>query len=435
MLEPISAALAGLATTKVLENLAGDCLYDVLKFGTAETGAALRQLVQERQQSGEIPTNHTLERGLRRAAVSASLAVVKPISSDALAHMFLAENRDTRPLEAVAEHLRRGLKAATGELEVLQRLYRHQDWDTPRRQARLKAHLAQSVSRPQTVRADADDIENVISRIAGTSDPTAPETPAAQALATIMLNVVIDACRLPHDLGEHVRAALTPRFAGDGADWGELFPLFFAQEMKDDPALHVILVQQRLSWNAEAVASLKDNLEAFRKEARAQANELMHQQLAASRRLETLIRNDARRSRQLSEILSIAWLLDARGPGHISGHVPHAGERRRTAGRWLGERGPVPLFGARRRVPRPRGEAATHRGGVPRLPRNAAGSDGRLPMDGNLRRSRNRKEQARPGDHPAEPWTGSAWRALPRTNFSEITGSRARTRSASPRLF
>lgn len=313
MLEPISAALAGLATTKVLENLAGDCLYDVLKFGTAETGAALRQLVQERQQSGEIPTNHTLERGLRRAAVSASLAVVKPISSDALAHMFLAENRDTRPLEAVAEHLRRGLKAATGELEVLQRLYRHQDWDTPRRQARLKAHLAQSVSRPQTVRADADDIENVISRIAGTSDPTTPETPAAQALATIMLNVVIDACRLPHDLGEHVRAALTPRFAGDGADWGELFPLFFAQEMKDDPALHVILVQQRLSWNAEAVASLKDNLEAFRKEARAQANELMHQQLAASRRLETLIRNDARRSRQLSEILSIAWLLDARG--------------------------------------------------------------------------------------------------------------------------
>ena len=41
MLEPISAAVAGLVTTKVLENLAGDCLYDVLKFGTTESGAAV----------------------------------------------------------------------------------------------------------------------------------------------------------------------------------------------------------------------------------------------------------------------------------------------------------------------------------------------------------------------------------------------------------
>ena len=310
MLEPISAAVAGLVTTKVLENLAGDCLYDVLKFGTTESSAAVGRLIAERQRSGELPTNHTVERGLRRAAVNATLSVVSRVSGDDLARMFQAEGGSREPLEAVAEQIRRGLKAARGELEVLQRLYRHEGWDTPRRQARLKAHLDASATRMDALHAEKDDIEHVIARIAGTRTAA---TPAMQALAGIMLRVTVDACRLRHDLGQHVQACLAPRFTGEGADWSVLFPLFFAQEMKDDPALHVILVQNRLSWNAEKVAALQGDLEAFRKEARAEANELMLRQRTDSQRLQMLIRNDAHRSRQLSEILSVAWLLDAKG--------------------------------------------------------------------------------------------------------------------------
>lgn len=305
MAEPIFTFLAGLTLVRVAEDITVNCLYDLLKSGAQGSGEALRRRLGDAASSGELPANHTVERGMIRAALNATLATLAPVATDDLAKSIVAKHNMQDRAEDVRRACEYSLKDIRDEFNSLLKLYHHSGWDTPRRQEQIRRRLDDLTSFLKSAPVDSHSVEGVIAQISGNPNPSATET-----FSAVMLEAVVKVSRLPHPTSLYVRSDLESLFLGGKARWQALFPLFFAQELKDDPELHAILVQQRLSWNAEAVAKARTDLQEFRKLALDQGDALMNRLFLASGTLDTLVQNDARNARYLSQILSVGWLLD-----------------------------------------------------------------------------------------------------------------------------
>jgi hypothetical protein len=328
MAEPfIAVALfAGISATSIVSDVSINCLYDVLKYGAGGAGSGLQQRIVDMRASGELPTNHTLERGLRRAAINATLSVLMPIKPDDLADYLSVEHGAQSQKRSLARTCRHALKSANDELITLRNLYRHEGWDTPRRQKRLTRELDRMKLQIEKIDGHRQTTEAALASVSANA-----EAQGDGVLGALMLEVTLQFAALDYEIAERMRDALKERFEGDSSEFETYFPLFFAQELKEDPALNAVLLHQRLGWNAEKVNALKSNMEDLNKSVLDQADLIMNAFLRQNRKLEELVRSQSRNARPLSEILSTSWLLDAKARGEFNSMFRTPSARRSSA--------------------------------------------------------------------------------------------------------
>jgi hypothetical protein len=315
MFDPLSgfAILAGVQASEMITGLVQDCLYDVLKFGAREGAATVRMRLEEMRETGEFPTNHTIERGLRRAAIRSAHGVLGPIKPDDFGAYLSARDRGLPNDRDLYQVGRKSLQRVRAGLEDLCNLYRHDGWNEERRQKRLRYKLVELAPDLERVGGDRRDLDAMVPTGIG-----APETSAGSAIGELMLSVLVHMSGLEYEQGELLRSALHRRFAGVDAEFPRHLRLFFAEELKVDPELQAILVHQRLSWVFADVQAIKSNQEECRRHAVEQSDEIKRQMLVSDDKLDVILRQQARMSKHLTDILSGNWLLDSRTRAQIT---------------------------------------------------------------------------------------------------------------------
>ncbi len=322
MIETAIALFAGTTTTSLTQIMVSGLVYDVVKFGAQKPGAALRKKLITAQAENRLPTSHTIERGVRRAAVCATLtAIEKTQGTDlaaALAHHASTPEQEVQLQRAFIS----SMKLLRKHLEDLRESYAYQVWDRPRTQAKLSALLAKIGGELTKNEVDKRTIDKLRAQISKTD-----EGAEATAYAALMLEVVLEIPQWPGEYQERIRDHFAPFFVGDAPIWPKLFPLYFAQEMKDDPALHVILAHQKLDWIGQDVAAAQIDLRAFAELSREQGDALMHQMMEGNAALSELIASQARQDRVLADILEVNWLLSNKMRAQIEGMFRRPSER------------------------------------------------------------------------------------------------------------
>ena len=311
MIEPITAVaiFTGISASGVMSSITESCIYDVLKHITVKSPTALQERIKNSRASGELPTNHTIERGLRLAAINATHVVFSSIDPDDLAALLHSEFQASGQARRLTKTCRTALKSINSNLENLRNLYQHNGWEDAHRQKRLSAVLNRLNVPLEQIPQDKDAIQVALSSVLQTSG-----TGDSNALGALMLEVSLQLAKTEHAIADQIRTVLKRRFVRytqeETPEFQICFPLFFAQELKDDPKLNAVLIHQRMDWDAEKIDCLKEDLNEFRTEAIDQADKLMHAMLSQNQQLNTLVGQQSRTARALSSILSATWLLD-----------------------------------------------------------------------------------------------------------------------------
>nr|WP_321444938.1 hypothetical protein [uncultured Cohaesibacter sp.] len=322
MIETAIALFAGTTAKTLTLNMVSGLIYDVLKFGVQKPGAALRKKLITAQTENRLPTNHTIERGVRRAAICATLTAIEKMQGADLAaalthHACTPEQKAQLKRECISS-----MKLLRKHLEDLRESYAYQGWDRPRTQAKLNVQLAKIGGNLTKNEVDKTTIDKLRAQISKTD-----EGAEATAYAALMLEVVLEIPEWPGEYQERIRNHFAPFFVGNDPIWTKLFPLYFAQEMKDDQALHVILAHQKLDWIEQDVTDAQSDLRAFAELSREQADALMHQMMEHNKALSKLIAFQARQDRVLADILDVNWLLSNKMRAQIEGMFRRPSER------------------------------------------------------------------------------------------------------------